>query len=203
MMAGDACNLFMLGITYGMTVCSLTCLPYLGPFLAGTGGGFRDGCGSVITFFVGKTFTYTVLGGLAASFGQSMHTNAMGKTVMAAVIICTALTIPLFSSAQCGRTLRQSGKRLSFFAIGGISGLVPCPPLAAVLLLAASQTTILAGAACGLSFGCGLAVSPAIPLGGLLSFVSAGVTREVATFAPYLRFVSMAIMVLAGIRVMM
>ena len=40
---GEAMGVFFLGLAYGATICSLTCLPCLGTYLMGCGNGFRDG----------------------------------------------------------------------------------------------------------------------------------------------------------------
>ena len=61
----DLIGLFLLGLLYGATICSITCLPYLGPFLLTTGEGFKDGILSSFAFFTGKLVVYATLGGCA------------------------------------------------------------------------------------------------------------------------------------------
>jgi cytochrome c-type biogenesis protein len=58
----DFLGLFTLGLTYGLTVCSLTCLPYLVPYFMGAGKGFGDGVKNTGIFISGKLFTYTIMG---------------------------------------------------------------------------------------------------------------------------------------------
>ncbi len=198
----DGFGLFLLGLSYGATVCSVTCLPYLGPYLMGTGKGFADGVFAAFAFLFGKLCTYAALGGVAAFIGRTFAIGGTQKMIMGMILIGTALTLPLVARGGCRRRCQVIGKRVSLFMLGAASSLVPCPPLAAIFLLAAGQGTVLGGMAYGLLYGAGLLLSPMLIAGGGVALISQNISREAQGFAPYMQGLSMLIMVVMAVEMM-
>ena len=56
------------GLTYGLAVCTATCLPYVASYIAGTGANFRKGVGITLTFNSGRIIAYALIGGLVGLF---------------------------------------------------------------------------------------------------------------------------------------
>jgi cytochrome c-type biogenesis protein len=199
----DAFSLTLLGLVYGATVCSFTCLPYLAPYLMGSGSGFGDGFISSLAFISGKICTYGALGGIAAVFGQAFSLNHSHNMIMGITLLCVALTLPLVTRRGCRKRCQVVGKRGSLFVLGIVSSLVPCPPLAAIFVLAANKGSLFSGIAYGLLYGTGLMLSPMLIAGGGLAMISDKIKKEAQGFAPYMQGLAMLVMMLMAVNMMM
>lgn len=200
----DAVHLFLLGLVYGTTVCSLTCLPYLGPYLLATGKGFRDGIRSSLTFISGKIFTYLVLGASAAYLGHILMPENYPEVrfIQGTTLIIAGLVLPLIREG-CNKKSRLMIKGASLFALGISTSIVPCLPLLGLFILAAKSGSLIKGSIYGLMYGLGLILSPTLIAGGILSLVSKVVKVEAKGFIPYLQGISVLLMVIMGIKIIM
>ena len=194
----DAAGLFTLGLVYGATVCSMTCLSYLGPYLLGTGNGFRDGVLSSLSFGLGKICCYVFLGGLAGYLGRQLTYSPALTLAMGIILIGVAISMPFVTKRGCRDTCRQGRKRASLLTLGAATSLAPCPPVLAILTLAAGQGSMVTGMAFGLFYGLGIIISPLLLVGGGLSLVSQKLRQEVKSFMPYIQGLAMTIMILMG-----
>ena len=194
----DAAGLFTLGLIYGATVCSLTCLSYLGPYLLGTGDGFRDGLISSLSFGLGKICCYVFLGGLAGYLGQKLTYSPAQTWAMGLILIGVAISMPFIARQGCREKCQQRNKRASLLTLGAATSLVPCPPVLAILTLAAGQGSMVTGMGFGLFYGLGIIISPLLLVGGGLSLVSQKLRQEVKSFMPYIQGLAMTIMILMG-----
>ncbi|MEN8133987.1 MAG: sulfite exporter TauE/SafE family protein [Thermodesulfobacteriota bacterium] len=194
----DAAGLFTLGLFYGATVCSMTCLSYLGPYLLGTGDGFLDGLLSSLSFGLGKICCYVFLGGLAGYLGQKLTYSPVHTWAMGLILIGVAISIPFVAKKNCQKKCNQSNKRASLLTLGAATSLVPCPPVLAILTLAAGQGSMVTGMGFGLFYGLGIIISPLLLVGGSLSLVSQKLRQEVKKFMPIIQGIAMTIMILMG-----
>ena len=194
----DAAGLFTLGLVYGATVCSMTCLSYLGPYILGTGNGFRDGVLSSLSFGLGKICCYVFLGGLAGYLGRELTASPAQTLTMGIILIGVAISMPFVAKRGCRDKCHQGGKRASLLTLGAATSLVPCPPVLAILTLAASQGSMVTGMGFGFFYGLGIIISPLLLVGGGLSLVSQKLRQEVKSFMPYIKGLAMTIMILMG-----
>jgi cytochrome c-type biogenesis protein len=194
----DAAGLFTLGLVYGTTVCSMTCLSYLGPYLLGTGNGFRDGVISSLSFGLGKICCYVFLGGLAGYLGRGLPSSPAQTLTMGIILIGVAISMPFVSKRSCRNKCHQGSKRASLLTLGAATSLVPCPPVLAILTLAAGQGSVVAGMGFGLFYGLGIIISPLLLVGGGLSLVSQKLRQEIKSFMPYIQGLAMTILILMG-----
>ena len=200
----DAAGLFLLGLLYGTTVCSLTCLPYLGPYLLSTGRGFTDGVKSSLLFLSGKLICYMFIGGLSAYLGNvlTLDKSMSAKWIMGIAIIAFGLSIPFVSKGECRKKGQTIGKGISLFLLGVSTSLIPCPPLVTMFLLAAKNGSFISGISYGLVYGLGLILSPLIIAGGGITVISKTIKTEVKGFVPYLQGISVVMIVIMGIRIL-
>ena len=200
-------GLFLVGIINGLTVCSLSCMHYLAPFLLSTGNGFKDGVSSSAFYLSGKVVSYGALGGFAAYLGKIVteNLNHSGRYIMGGSLIVFALILPLFKQKSCAQKGGKSalGRRFSLFGIGISTSLVPCPALASLFLLAADNGSILMGLLFGLVYGMGLMVSPLLIAGGGIALIAQKINLEVNEFMPYLRGLSMIVILLLGVNLIL
>ena len=194
----DAAGLFTLGLVYGATVCSMTCLSYLGPYIMGTGNGFRDGVLSSLSFGLGKICCYVFLGGLAGYLGRQLTYSPAHSLAMGMILIGVAVAMPFAARRGCRDKCHQGGKRASLLTLGAATSLVPCPPVLAVLALAAGKGSMLTGMGFGLFYGLGIVISPLLLVGGGLSLVSKKLRQEVKSLMPWIQGLAMTIMIGMG-----
>jgi len=199
----DAFSLISLGLVYGATVCSLSCLPYFGPYLMGTGNGFGDGLASSLAFILGKLCCYTTLGGIAGVLGQTFTLNRTHNVIMGVTLLFVALTLPLVTRGGCKKRCQVITKRGSLFVLGIVSSVIPCPPLVAVFLLAANSGTVLSGMSYGFFYGLGLIVSPMLIVGGGFAMISEKIKQEAKGFVPYMQGLAMLIMMVMAASMIM
>lgn len=194
----------MLGLVYGTTVCSFTCLPYLGPYLLSTGKGFGDGVRSSLMFLAGKITCYAVIGGLSAYLGNvlMLDKSMSAKWILGIAIIAFGLSIPFVSRGACCNKRQVMGKNISLFLLGISTSLIPCPPLVAMFLLAAKNGSLISGISYGLVYGLGLTLSPLIVAGGGLAVMSKYIGIEAKGFVPYMKAISIVMIVIMGVKIL-
>lgn len=198
----DPAALFTLGLAYGLTVCSFTCLPYLAPYLMGTGTGLRSGISNSLCFMSGKLLAYATLGGLAAFIGHSVELGANSSMVMGLLIIGAGISMPFVNRNRCTKKCQGAAKSISMLALGAGSSLAPCPPLAAIFFLSAQRGAVVEGVFYGLIYGLGLVLSPLIIAGGGLALISASIRRQLGARMKYIEGLSMLIMISMGLKIL-
>lgn len=201
----DFVSLFFLGLMYGATICSISCLPYLGPYLLTTGNGFKDGITSSLTFISGKLFTYVILGGSAAYLGYVLipENNLTVRFIQGTTLIAAGFALPFINRGGCHKKGQIMGKGASLFALGVSTSLIPCLPLLSMFLLAAKSGSVITGFTYGFMYGLGLVISPILIAGGVLALISKIVKLEARSFIPYLQGISVLLMVVTGIRIIL
>jgi cytochrome c biogenesis protein CcdA len=198
-------SLLLLGMVSGAGICSLSCLHSLGPYLVGTGQGFRDGVLASWIFVCGKTTSYSILCGCAAAFGKVFLSGNFrpGGILPGIILIAAALGIPFSRRLRCGPSRCTTARKVSLFGLGVSSSLPPCPTMAAVFLLAAEKGVVIAGVGYGAMFGLGLALSPLLIIGGGLSMIADRLRLETGKLMSAVRVLSAIIMIGMGIRLML
>lgn len=178
-------TVWLLGVSMGLTACTVTCLPFIGTWTLGRASGQREAFLHTGVFLGGRVFTYTVLATVAGTAGLGLAKamgSAWGNALIGTASIVAGLWL-LFRPAgrSCGpasakpavaplRFQRRSDSLPPLF-FGAALSLTPCTPLASLLALAAHTGSAVQGAAYGLAFGLGAAMTPIIvlvPLAGRL-----------------------------------
>lgn len=177
-------TVWLLGVSMGMTACTVTCLPFMGTWALGRAGGHYEALTHTLAFLAGRVTAYSLLGaaaglagmGLAKALGGSLGNVAIGgASILAGLWLvvrpATGCATPTSSVApvRFGRARAKDGLPPAF--LGAALSLTPCTPLASLLALAANAGGAPQGAAYGLAFGLGAAVTPIlliVPLAGHL-----------------------------------
>jgi sulfite exporter TauE/SafE len=170
----DWFGVWLLGLSMGLTACTVTCLPYLGSWVLGRGAGPRAALYDTGAFLLGRISAYTLLGALAGAFSGWLARALEGHTgqlLIATASIASGLWLlwPK-QAAHASCTLTRRGAGAAPFALGFSLSLAPCAPLAALLAACALSGEAVAGASYGAWFGLGAAVTPLVlivPLVGL------------------------------------
>lgn len=171
-----------MGFFYGLTLCSFSCLPLMGPYIMGTSAGFRQGFDAMAAFIIARVLGYTLMGGLAGLAGEALmeHIGLRGPAVAAGVaIIAIGLVVLLRPRRGCASHAGLQAFRNRHAAILGLAtSLMPCPPLYAVMLYAATTQSMATGAMLAFAFAFGTAASPLYYLGGAAGWLSGRMKEE-------------------------
>ncbi|MBU0751291.1 MAG: sulfite exporter TauE/SafE family protein [Gammaproteobacteria bacterium] len=213
-------TLWLLGVSMGLTACTVTCLPFMGTWALGRASGQKEAFLHTGVFLAGRITTYTLLAALAGAAGLGLAKalgGTWGNVIIGAASIGAGLWLlarpvgrscatsasgavppaPTFSPVHFRRTKRDS---LPPLFLGAALSLTPCTPLASLLALAANAGSAAQGASYGLAFGLGAAMTPIlvlVPLAGRLG-------RELRSgrewIARWLTWAAAAVLILLGLR---
>lgn len=166
----------LLGITSGISQCSVVCAPFISTYVMGTGKDALEGLKSFIVFSAGKIFMCSMLGFGAGYMGAAfvgMERNfKCGSIIYGAAVILTGSLMLIRPVCVCKkyedkkRRFAFLSRRFAFnptthlFVMGSALAIVPCPPMGAMLLYGLKMPSIIS---CGIMmalFGIGTAVSP-------------------------------------------
>jgi len=201
---GGPAGLFFLGFITGSTICSLSCLPYLGPYLLSTGRGFRDGLLAASPFMLGKVCAYTAMSGFVAWLGTALDPEdaRLFRMLGAWCMVVAGLALPLFGRKNCCRTNRRVERGTLLYLIGLTTSFSPCLPLAGLFALAAQTGSVKTGLLYGLLYSTGLVIIPTVLTGGVLGLIAGTLRDKARAFLPILQGLSALVMVLTGIQML-
>lgn len=190
----DILNALILGFTYGLGPCTFACAPLVVPLIMATSKNKKQGIIYSIIFGLGRVISYTILGFLAGLLGSQINLF-LSKKILGIFFVLLGAAIMLKVQGKCiyKSRFKITGPFMSLIA-GIVFGLGPCPPLVALLALAAVSKSALTGALMGLVFGIGTVVSPIIILG----FFSGWLAKQ-KEFKKVIPYVSGGFLILLGI----
>jgi sulfite exporter TauE/SafE len=230
--SSDYIGILAMGLFYGLTLCSFSCLPLLAPYLfahaqqSGAAAGFMPAFHLTAMFILARVLTYGALGLAAGLIGERLLAWLDGGLLLPVaggmvVLVGIAVMFGGRRAASCGvpgghgslpaRLRRQANARkpgarrqgfLHMAGLGVATSLMPCLPLTAVLMLAAMRGSAMEGALYGLLFGAGAAASPLYYIGGATGWLATRIRQEIPRYAPFLRRLSGLMLVLFGLRAM-
>ena len=212
-------TLWLLGVSMGMTACTVTCLPFMGTWALGRASGRGEAFLHTGVFLAGRVLTYTLLAALAGAIGVGLAKalgGSLGNAVIGGASILAGLWLlrrPLsscsgvssrltFSQAQPIRFQRKRDSLPPLF-LGAALSLTPCVPLASLLALAANAGSATQGAGFGLAFGLGAAMTPIIVLVPLAGRLGRELKSGRAWLARWLTWAAAAVLILLGLRRLM
>jgi cytochrome c-type biogenesis protein len=199
----DAWLVWLLGLSMGLTACTVTCLPFMGTWIIGRGIGTRAALTDTGAFVLGRLAAYSVLGGMAGAFG-SWLTGALESDFGHALIGLASigagvwLVLPARHAASCGAA--KAAGRVPPFFLGVSLSLTPCAPLASLLAVCAVSGGIADGAGYGLAFGLGAALTPLLFILPMLAMLGQGLRHRRAWIGKWVRYGAAAVLVLLGVR---
>jgi thiol:disulfide interchange protein DsbD len=207
-------TLWLLGVSMGLTACTVTCLPFMGTWALGRASGQREAFVHTGVFLAGRVTTYTLLAALAGAAGLGLA-QALGSTwgnaaIGAASILAGLWLLARPAAAGCGAVPREPTFKVVRFErksdslpplfLGAALSLTPCTPLASLLALAAHAGTAAQGAAYGLAFGLGAAMTPILVLVPLAGRVGRELRAGRGWLVRWLTWGAAAVLVALGIR---
>lgn len=191
-------GLVLLGFVNGGSICALSCLHYLGPYLVTGERGFKSGLKGTASYLLGKLIGYGLFGLLAGIFGEFALglSKAYGTQLLGIALIGLALAL-LLQKKSCPK----AGGKL--WGLGLSSSLIPCPALGVMLVAAVSTGTALGGLSMGLAYGVGLNLSPLLLYGGALGYLGSRLMEEMRRLEPWLKGASVLVIFILGMKLLM
>jgi sulfite exporter TauE/SafE len=149
----------------------------------------KEGIIQVFSFGFGRILAYIFLGGVAGLTGYLLEELVSQRligifVVFLGVFILLGHFFVLRKPSSCPSFLAKAKGRQLSLTTGLVIGLGPCPPLLALLGLAAVEKSFLMGAGMGLVFGLGSLVTPLIILGFLAAKLAA--LEEFKNIVPFI-----------------
>jgi len=204
----------LLGITSGISQCTVVCAPFISTYVMGTRKGAAEGLKSFFVFSAGRVFMCSTLGLGAGYMGAAFTGNGenlkYGSIIYGAALILTGSLMLIRPVCVCRKSEDKKGlftflsRRFAFnptthlFVMGSALAAIPCPPMGAMLIYSLKMPSIIS---CGIMmalFGIGTAVSP-------LAFISVAAgwfSGKLKTGAPQYRMmfqrISGSILILLG-----
>lgn len=178
--------LLVMGLTLGVSQCTLSCAPLLILYVTGTREGWREGLKAALVFSLARLLAYILLGTLAGLLGMRLLAYFREEALITFVqLLAGALVLLLGLLIILGRNphlrlcryLSQhtlGNPFLSMGLLGFLIGIVPyCAPFLGILTyIAFGVEEPFLGALCGFSFGLGSTLlTPLIiagPIAGLI-----------------------------------
>ncbi|MDD4882214.1 MAG: sulfite exporter TauE/SafE family protein [Gallionellaceae bacterium] len=189
---------WLLGLSLGLTACTVTCLPYMGAWMLARER--STAMADTIAFLAGRVAAYALMGlaaGLAGAWLSGVLASGIGHVAVGAASAAAGLWLLLGRPRRgCGASRRE---RASPLVLGFTLSLTPCAPLASLLAFSAQAGSALSGMAYGLAFGLGAAVTPLLVLLPALGWFGQRLRDSRAELGLWLRRGAGAVLVLLGI----
>lgn len=206
-------TVWLLGVSMGMTACTVTCLPFLGTWALGRAGSQGEAFAHTAVFLSGRIATYTLLAALAGAAGSGLAAalgGPLGNAAVGGASLLAGLWLLLRPLRTCAvrptpapvRILRPAVRRDSLppLMLGAALSLTPCTPLASLLALSATAGSPAAGAAYGLAFGLGAAITPIVVLVPLAGRLGRELRNQRAWLSRWLTWGAAAVLVALGVK---
>ena len=208
-------TVWLLGLSMGLTACTVTCLPFMGTWALGRASGQREAYLHTAVFLAGRVTTYTVMAALAGAVGAGLAQGlggAQGNLVIGGASLfaglwllarpanrsCGAVTQVLTFAPTAPR--RNPADSLPPLFLGAALSLTPCTPLASLLALAAQAGSATQGAGYGLAFGLGAALTPLLVLVPLAGRLGRELRAQRAWLSRWLLWSAAAVLIVLGLR---
>jgi len=183
-----------MGLSYGSTVCMLSCAPVVTPLLIGNNSSLRASFGSVAIFSLGRIFSYSLIAFLSsyASFSIKNFLNQpilWGRT-MGVFMMLTSLYLlykaifgdKMSCSSSCKTSRYENLGKSGYFFMGVFLSFGLCAPVLSLIAFSANSTSPMVSAIYGILFGMGAVLFSLLFFGFFLSVVTQGV---IAQFSKY------------------
>lgn len=208
-------TVWLLGVSMGLTACTVTCLPFMGTWALGRASGQREAYLHTAVFLAGRVTTYTVLAALAGAAGLGLAQalgGIWGNLVIGVASVFAGLWLLVKPTGKsCGaaspaltfmpvQVHRRKADSLPPLFLGAALSLTPCTPLASLLALAANAGSTAQGAAYGLAFGLGAAMTPILVLVPLAGRLGRELRAGRTWLSRWLLWSAAAVLIILGVR---
>lgn len=197
---------WLLGLSMGLTACTVTCLPFMGTWVLGRGGSQLQALRDSLLFVSGRILAYTMLGAIAGGAGvwlsQAMR-GGTGNAVIGTASILAGLWLLRADKPHSPCSAARGAGSTPPLLIGFSLSLTPCAPLASLLAVCASAGSVRLGMTNGVVFGMGAALTPLLILLPLINMLGKNLRDNREWLTRWMRWGAAAVLVLLGLRRLM
>lgn len=196
-------SIWVLGLSVGLTACTVTCLPFMGALVVGSGQSAGAAFRQTGAFALGKVLAYAVLGAAAGFLGEvllDVMKGNLGHWLIGGVSIAAGGFLVYGHKVTKGCRTSRMFQGAPPFALGFVLSFVPCAPLAALLAAAALGGDPVHGLAMGAAFGLGAALTPLFIVVPLLGRLGREMTAERPRLLVLVRWLGALVLVALGLR---
>jgi len=206
-------TLFVVGLTYGMTACMLSCMPFLTPLLVKSSNSVRESMRVMIPFSLGRIFTYMIIAVVATGGAALVKDMLEDKIVIDAIL---GFSTTLMGVLMLGRSLKSMKKTcgmhkpieekshittFGFFSIGATVSMNLCAPVVTLATVAAGSTGYYESLALGLAFGIGAVLFSFLFYGFFLSTLIRGLLAEFSSYKKVIEISASVLLIIVGLLV--
>ena len=206
-------GVFLIGMIYGLTTCTFSCLPVVGTYIVSTRSSFSGGVKATLIFSIAKVAGYTAMGVLCGLLGNIAKAY-LSSPVVLAVCGSVMLLIGVFllfskqtrscSTGKCSsieKNCRQNSMQLSL--LGLVMSFIPCLPYTAIMAGAAASGSAFQGGTTAFLFGLGTVLSPLLLFGGALGWLAGKVGEQVPAHTHIIRKIGVVMIIFMGGRIVL
>ena len=204
-------SIFLVGLSYGMTACMVSCMPFLTPLLVKGSGSIRESMRVMVPFSLGRIITYIVIALVATGGAVLVKELLSEKRVIDALLGSSTVLMGVLmlrgilnnSKKSCGMHKPDKEKSpisiLGFFSIGAGVSMNLCAPVVTLATVAASSTSYYDALGLGLSFGLGAVLFSFLFYGFFMSTLIRGLLAEFASFKKAIEISASVLLILVGL----
>lgn len=196
-------GVLLLGISVGLTACTVACLPFIGTWVLGRAAGGGEAAKDISLFIAGRLLGYAILGGIAGAAGEWLADalrGPAGNVAIGASGLLAGWWLAGRPSPAGACSAAKDGGRAPPFLLGLSLSLTPCAPLSSLLVASALAANPLDGAGYGLVFGIGAGITPLVLVVPLLGTFGRRMRQGKAWLGRWLRLGSGGVLMAIGLR---
>ena len=204
-------GVFVIGVIYGLTTCTFSCLPVVGTYIVGTRSSFSGGFNATVVFSMAKIAGYTAMGVLCGLLGNIAKVYLSSPVVLAAcgsVMLFIGVFL-LFSRKTKGcytgkclpaRNIHRQNS-IQLILLGLVMSFIPCLPYTAIMAGAAASGSALQGGITAFLFGLGTALSPLLLFGGVVGWLTGQTGEQIPDHTHIIRKLGVLMIIFMGGRI--
>ncbi len=206
MEAGAFITIFITGLSYGLSLCFLSCAPLLTPLLV-TNSSTLTASLKIVTFFsLGRVLTYVTISFLAYFFSQSLK-NILNSSQIWHIL--TGLTVVFLSfkifydtlfTQSCASSCKVGTiKNSNYFLLGFLFSFNLCAPNLALIAFSANSPSPILALIYGLLFGIGAVLFTLLFYGFFLSPIIKELLLQFTRFKKSIQIASALLLFITGL----
>jgi thiol:disulfide interchange protein DsbD len=174
-------TVWLLGVSMGLTACTVTCLPFMGTWALGRASGQGEAFLHTGVFLAGRVVTYTLLAALAGAAGLGLAKalgGPWGNAAIGGASILAGLWLLLRPARSCATVPSSATARRALFARPPCSAVASSAPTFKVVQFRRKTDSLPP-----LFLGAALSLTPCTPLASLLALAAhAGSAAQGASY---------------------
>lgn len=204
-------SIFLVGLSYGMTACMMSCMPFLTPLLVKNSGSMQESMSVMIPFSLGRIFTYTVIAVIATAGAGTVKMLLQDNQAVNYLLGLLTIVIGMYMLANtlwgkkknCSfhKPVEKNSKitHLGFFSIGAFVSINLCVPVVTLVSLAANSTSYMHSVGLGLSFGLGAVLFSFLFYGFFMSHLIRGLLEQFKTYTKAVEITASLFLIMIGV----